>query len=116
VSSALSAPSRRRLLALLHDSDAPCTASQLAQQAGLHVTTVRFHLDVLRQAGLVESRTQPRASIGRPRIVYSAGTRRRRADGPDARRSLRSSPHIWPTRPARARSVLSRSGRLGLVS
>lgn len=69
---ALSAPSRRRLLALLRDSDSPRSASDLAQETGLHVTTVRFHLDVLRRAGLVDGTPQPRARIGRPQISYTA--------------------------------------------
>jgi predicted ArsR family transcriptional regulator len=77
---ALASPSRTRLLALLRTSDTPQDAHDLARSTGLHVTTVRFHLDVLLQAGLASSRPQPRASAGRPRIVYAAVTRRLTAD------------------------------------
>ena len=66
---ALASESRHRLLELLRN--APQDAHELAATTGLHVSTVRFHLDVLRQAGLVSGRSQPRATAGRPRIVYS---------------------------------------------
>ena len=63
---------RRRLLELLRAGDEPRDAQQLAAAAGLHVSTVRFHLDLLRRAGLIDSRPQPRATPGRPRTVYTA--------------------------------------------
>jgi predicted ArsR family transcriptional regulator len=69
--SALASPPRRRLLELLRSAGEPQDAHQLAAATGLHVSTVRFHLDVLRQAGLVVGRSQPRATAGRPRTVYS---------------------------------------------
>ena len=72
---ALASSPRRRLLGLLRDSDTPQDAHELARATGLHLSTVRFHLDVLRQAGLVASRPQPRVSPGRPRTVYTAVTR-----------------------------------------
>lgn len=68
---ARAAPTRRRLLALLQD-DAPQDAHQLAEATGLHVTTVRFHLQILERAGLVASRPDPQGRSGRPRTVYSA--------------------------------------------
>jgi predicted ArsR family transcriptional regulator len=37
----------------------------------LHPNTVRWHLGILADAGLVTSRAEPRGSPGRPRIVYS---------------------------------------------
>ncbi len=48
------------------------TASQLAGELGLHVTTVRFHLDQLVAAGLVTAEFTKRFGVGRPRKVYSA--------------------------------------------
>src|SRR4051794_15318332 len=69
--SALASPPRRRLLELLRSAGEPQDAHQLAAATGLHVSTVRFHLDMLRQAGLVVARSQPRATAGRPRTVYS---------------------------------------------
>jgi predicted ArsR family transcriptional regulator len=71
-SAALASPQRRRLLELLRAREVPRDAVELAAAIGLHVTTVRFHLDLLRRAGLVDSRSQPRATPGRPRTVYSA--------------------------------------------
>ncbi len=69
---ALASPQRRRLLELLRASESPRDAPELAAATGLHVTTVRFHLDLLRRAGLVDSHSQPRATVGRPRTVYTA--------------------------------------------
>ena len=44
----------------------------LAQQTGLHVTTVRFHLDTLCDQGLLSRARIRRAGVGRPRIGYRA--------------------------------------------
>ena len=67
---ARAAPTRRRLLRLLEE-DAQ-DAQQLAAATGLHVTTVRFHLQILERAGLAESRADPRGRAGRPRTIYAA--------------------------------------------
>jgi predicted ArsR family transcriptional regulator len=45
-------------------------ASDLAEQLGLHVNTVRWHLGLLAEAGLVSSEGRRRAERGRPRISY----------------------------------------------
>lgn len=79
---ALSSPVRRDILR--HLSDLPAlapaghpnrtsglTAAELAQRVGLHVTTVRFHLDRLAHAGLVRSHDE-RAGVGRPRRHWTA--------------------------------------------
>jgi len=71
---ALASLPRRRLLELLRSASTPQDAHTLAAAAGLHVTTVRFHLDVLCRAGLVHGQPQPRAAAGRPRIVYGTFT------------------------------------------
>jgi predicted ArsR family transcriptional regulator len=47
------------------------SAGELADRFGLHVTTMRFHLDQLVEAGLVTSHFQRGAGAGRPRKVYS---------------------------------------------
>ncbi|QIK72889.1 helix-turn-helix domain-containing protein [Propioniciclava coleopterorum] len=73
----LASPVRRAILAALDGlpSLAPAgqptrsgglTAADLGGRLGLHVTTVRFHLDRLAGAGLVTSRDE-RAGVGRPR-------------------------------------------------
>ena len=48
------------------------TAAQLAEELELHVTTVRFHLDQLELAGLVQSHFTTMFGVGRPRKVYTA--------------------------------------------
>ena len=45
------------------------TAAQVAEGLGLHVTTVRFHLEQLVSVGLVTTELR-RGSVGRPRKVY----------------------------------------------
>ncbi len=61
---------RRRLLKLLRRSEMPLDVYDLATATGLHITTVRFHLDVLARAGLITVQKLPRATPGRPRTVY----------------------------------------------
>ncbi len=63
---------RRRLLTLLRRSDTALDVYELAAGTGLHITTVRFHLDVLTKADLITSQTLPRTTPGRPRTVYTS--------------------------------------------
>ncbi|WP_328391166.1 helix-turn-helix transcriptional regulator [Nocardia sp. NBC_00416] len=63
---------RRRLLAILRGASEPLDAQQLAQITGQHVTTVRFHLDILTRESLVRQFQQPPRGRGRPRIGYRA--------------------------------------------
>ena len=55
---------RRRLLTLLRRSDAPLDVYELATATGLHITTVRFHLDVLARAGQITAQKTPRTTPG----------------------------------------------------
>lgn len=57
-----------RLRAAAHEP----TAAELADHLALHVTTVRFHLDQLEQAGLVLSATDHTRRRGRPAVRYRA--------------------------------------------
>jgi predicted ArsR family transcriptional regulator len=72
----LASPVRRSLVELLGGrghgaADAVgMTAAELAPLAGLHVTTVRFHLDQLVSAGVLRSEFRRQESAGRPRKVY----------------------------------------------
>ena len=68
---ALADPSRARILAELAD-DGALGARELAGRVGLHVNTVRVHLNALADAGLVVSETLPPQGRGRPRLVYRA--------------------------------------------
>ena len=72
----LASPVRRKIVdALAHDGPAgdgaAMTAAELGALVGLHVTTVRFHLDQLVAAGIVESAVRREGGAGRPRKVYS---------------------------------------------
>ena len=67
---ALAVASRRRLLDVLRSRTTALDAAELAAATGLHVSTVRFHLDVLARAGLVRHRTEPAGGRGRPRLLY----------------------------------------------
>ncbi|HEU5404720.1 MAG TPA: helix-turn-helix domain-containing protein [Gaiellaceae bacterium] len=68
---ALADPSRARILAELAE-DGLLDTRELARRVGLHVNTVRVHLSVLTDAGLVETQTQPPRGRGRPRLAYRA--------------------------------------------
>lgn len=68
---ALSSPVRRRIVELLTDGG-PQDARELADRLQLHVTTVRAHLTVLEEGGLVASSPEQRDRPGRPRLLYEA--------------------------------------------
>lgn len=75
----LASPVRRGLVdTLAHAGTGPrgpgLTAAQLATEVGLHVTTVRFHLDQLVAAGLVEAEVRRGDGAGRPRKYYVVAT------------------------------------------
>ncbi|WP_368730807.1 helix-turn-helix domain-containing protein, partial [Sedimentibacter sp. B4] len=61
---------RGRLLAVLEAGGSPLTATELGAGVGLHVTTVRFHLEHLEQAGLVARDSGGDRSRGRPKVRY----------------------------------------------
>ena len=63
-------------LPVLTSADSPnrssgLTAAELAARLGLHVTTVRHHLDRLARAGLVQRHTE-RSGVGRPSHRFTA--------------------------------------------
>ncbi len=68
---ALGSASRVRLLETLR-AEGRLEADQLAERVGLHLNTVRRHLDVLREAGMVSAQTLPSNRPGRPRLVFAA--------------------------------------------
>ncbi len=59
-----------RLLEELRSAGQALDASELARRLGLHHNTVRAHLEVLQEAGLVRGMSERRGAPGRPRIVY----------------------------------------------
>lgn len=72
VHTALASSTRRRLLELLRGADTARDVHELGEAVGLHPSTVRFHLETLRKAGLVTRRDQRAAGAGRPRTAYVA--------------------------------------------
>lgn len=76
---ALSSDMRCRILDALH-AEEPLDAARLADRLGLHVNTIRSHLAILEDAGLVASEPEERVRPGRPRLLYRA-----RADAAAAR-------------------------------
>jgi predicted ArsR family transcriptional regulator len=68
---ALADPSRTQILAELADGG-PLDTRELADRVGLHVNTVRVHLNALADAGLVAAETVPPQGRGRPRLAYRA--------------------------------------------
>jgi predicted ArsR family transcriptional regulator len=69
---ALASHTRRQVLDTLIRSPGPVDALALATELGLHVTTVRFHLEQLAEAHLVRREAAEEKRRGRPRILYSA--------------------------------------------
>ena len=69
---ALSDPSRVHILKVVQGAEAPLDARELGTRVGLHVNTVRSHLRVLAEAGLVSARREARTRPGRPRVLYEA--------------------------------------------
>lgn len=69
---ALSSPVRARMIELLRADDEALGVDRLADHLDLHVNTVRAHLGVLEDAGLVSSEPEVRTRPGRPRLVYRA--------------------------------------------
>jgi predicted ArsR family transcriptional regulator len=63
---------RQRVLELLRQHGGALDAAELAARMGLHMTTVRFHLDALCGEGVVERTRIARAGVGRPRTGYLA--------------------------------------------
>jgi predicted ArsR family transcriptional regulator len=68
---ALADERRTRIVEELGRARSGLDAAELARRLGLHQNTIRFHLGVLVDAGLVRSRPAERSVPGRPRILYS---------------------------------------------
>lgn len=68
----LASSTRRRILQVLQASTTAPTAHDLANRLGLHVTTVRFHLDQLEDVALVARQPGAGHRRGRPSIRYRA--------------------------------------------
>lgn len=67
---ALASAVRREILRLLAEAEEPLDAAAVAAECGIHVTTVRFHLEQLESARMVTREIAHRSGRGRPRMVY----------------------------------------------
>lgn len=72
---ALGDESRLRIVALLGDEARAFDVREIATAVALHPNTVRDHLNVLLEAGLVRTRPEKRERAGRPRVLYEADKR-----------------------------------------
>jgi predicted ArsR family transcriptional regulator len=68
---ALADERRARIVEELESAGEALDATELATRVGLHPNTVRWHLGILADAGLVHSYAAPRPTPGRPRILYA---------------------------------------------
>jgi predicted ArsR family transcriptional regulator len=65
--------SRDNILRIVQAADGALSVEDISANAGLHVNTVRTHLEVLRAAGSVQRTRGPSSGRGRPRWLYTAG-------------------------------------------
>ena len=68
---ALASPTRRRVLEFLIESATPLDAVAVAADLAMHVSTARFHLEQLEEAGLIQREVERIAQRGRPRVLVS---------------------------------------------
>jgi predicted ArsR family transcriptional regulator len=62
-----------RIVETLRASENALDAHELGELVGLHPNTVRSHLRVLAEAGLVSARAEQSGGPGRPRLIFEAG-------------------------------------------
>ena len=73
ITSAFGDPTRRRIYLLAHESADGVTASEVAEQFGVHANVARHHLDKLAAGGYLEVRTgKATGAAGRPSKRYVA--------------------------------------------
>ncbi|GMA93473.1 hypothetical protein GCM10025881_02970 [Pseudolysinimonas kribbensis] len=66
---------RAEILRTLRDAGGPLGIAEIAQRVGVHLNTVRFHLDALVAAGTVERTRAELRAPGRPPQLYRAAPR-----------------------------------------
>jgi predicted ArsR family transcriptional regulator len=81
---ALASPARAAILRVLRDAKGPLGAGQIAAPVGLSANSVRLHLAVLVEAGLVTVERRPASGRGRPAALYRAMAEPAAAGGRDA--------------------------------
>lgn len=70
---ALADERRARIVAELGTAPGGLDLSELTRRLGQHPNTLRWHLGILGDAGLVTAAAEPRLVPGRPRLVYRLG-------------------------------------------
>jgi predicted ArsR family transcriptional regulator len=68
---ALAEEHRARVLDELRSEPEGLDAQELGRRLGLHPNTIRWHLTILADAGLVSSHPEARTAPGRPRTLYT---------------------------------------------
>jgi predicted ArsR family transcriptional regulator len=63
--------SRDNISRILAEAQAPMTVEEISELTGLHVNTIRTHLEVLRAGGKVERTRQAAEGRGRPKWLYA---------------------------------------------
>jgi predicted ArsR family transcriptional regulator len=71
----LAGDSRAQVLDLVRDAGRPMSVAEVAESIGLHVNTVRGHLELLADTGFLERTAEHRNAPGRPRIFYRVTAR-----------------------------------------
>lgn len=61
---------REAVLSVLRQASKPLSVADIATQVGLHVNTVRGHLELLVHLGLITRQTERAGVRGRPRVLY----------------------------------------------
>ena len=61
---------RQAVLSVVREADGPLAVAEVAERVGLHVNTVRGHLELLVHLGVVTRETEHRGGRGRPRVLY----------------------------------------------
>ena len=61
---------RQAVLQVIREASGPLAVADIAERVGLHVNTVRGHLELLVHLGVVSRETERRGGRGRPRVLY----------------------------------------------
>lgn len=67
---ALADERRARIVEELRGAQGGLDVQELSRRLGLHPNTIRWHLGILEDAGIVDSAPAERSAPGRPRILY----------------------------------------------
>jgi predicted ArsR family transcriptional regulator len=85
---ALADEHRVRIVAELRGEPGGLDVRELGRRVGLHENTIRWHLGILGEAGLVDSHPAPHGKPGRPRMLYLASPGADDGPGRDEHRLL----------------------------